>query len=154
MTFVPGGLGEYHDSIWAWAPKHSNLVDTINVSQKGSGRARYMKVTYAAQESNNTTNLTDSMEFMVEGIVNHELKLLNEEVDNFQRELLTEGIFSDIGKAVANTFKKVKDAVTNFFIRTFNKIVGRLKQLVQDGVDKFMSFVGIELSGGYVRSPW
>jgi hypothetical protein len=160
MTFVPSGLGEYHPSVWNWAKKHGHLMQTINVSQKGSGRARYMKMTIAAQgsvgdlTSSYKNNMTDSMKFMVEGIVDRELIVLNETVDEIEKQLLNEGWLGDIGKSIVRTAEKVKDAVANFFIRLFNKIVERLKQLVDMGVDKFMSFMGIELSGGYVKSPW
>jgi hypothetical protein len=93
------------------------------------------------------------MAIMANKIYDHELPTLMEELDNIDKEMLTEGILGNIGKAVQNGVMKVVNAVLGFAMRVIDKAIGRLKNLLESGLDLFLDMVGIDVQGGYVSTP-
>jgi hypothetical protein len=48
---------------------------------------------------------------------------------------------------------KVVNAVLGFAMRVIDKAIGRLKNLLESGLDLFLDMVGIDVQGGYVSTP-
>jgi hypothetical protein len=138
LTFTGGvGGGELHDDIMVWSKGQSGIVDNLNISYKGSGRNRYI-----------------ALKLMTDSVYNHELPTLMEAFDNIEREYLTEGWLGNIAKKVVDTAKKVAGAIVDFMKRVYEKVAQRLKGLLKMTANAFMDMMGLNISGGYVRSPF
>lgn len=138
LTFTGGvGGGVLHKDIMVWSKGKAGIVDNLNISYKGSGRNRYI-----------------ALKLMTDSVYNHELPTLMEAFDNIEREYLTEGWLGNIAKKVADTAKKVASAVVDFMKRVYEKVAQRLMGLLKMTANAFMDMMGLEISGGYVRSPF
>ena len=93
------------------------------------------------------------MAIMANKIYDHELPTLMEELDNLDKELLTEGILGNIGKAVKDAVVKMGNAIMNFVFRVIQKVMARLQALLAQGVNNFMNILGVTVQGGYVATP-
>jgi hypothetical protein len=136
LVFDDNGIKVYHKDIWKWSKENTHLANKLSIAYKGSGRSKYIK-----------------MAIMANKIYDHELPTLMEELDNIDKEMLTEGILGNIGKAVQNGVMKVVNAVLGFAMRVIDKAIGRLKNLLESGLDLFLDMVGIDVQGGYVSTP-
>ena len=138
LTFTGDvGGGVLHKDIMVWSKGKAGIVDNLNISYKGSGRNRYI-----------------ALKLMTDSVYNHELPTLMEAFDNIEREYLTEGWLGNIAKKVADTAKKVASAVVDFMKRVYEKVAQRLMGLLKMTANAFMDMMGLEISGGYVRSPF
>jgi hypothetical protein len=136
LVFDDSGIKVYHKDIWKWSKENTQLANKLSIAYKGSGRSKYIK-----------------MAIMASKIYDHELPTLMEELDQIDKELLTEGILGNIGKAVSDGVKKAVNALVNFAMRIIDKAIGRLKGLLEQGLDVFLDMVGISVQGGFVNTP-
>ena len=125
LVFYEDGIKKEHD-IFTWAMDNAQLVNKIDISYKGSGRAKYIKF-----------GLSDSVEY--------ELPTLYEEIDAIENEYLTEGMFGNIKKKMGNVVKKIQNAVKKFYERVIKRFVKKLRMVTEQGITKFMDFVGLEI---------
>jgi len=136
LVFDDGGVKVYHKDIWKWSKNNTHLANKISIAYKGSGRSKYIKLAIMASKA-----------------YDEELPTLIEELDNINKQMLTEDILGNIGKAVVSGLKKAKDAVMNFMFRVFNKAIGLLEDALSIGLSHFLSFAGLAVQGGYVSTP-
>ena len=136
LVFDDNGIKVYHRDIWKWSKQNTHLANKLSVAYKGSGRSKYIK-----------------MAIMANKVYDHELPTLMEELDSLDKELLTEGILGNIGKAVKDAVVKMGQAIMNFVYRVIEKIMARLQALLAQGVNNFMNILGVTIQGGYVVTP-
>ena len=137
LVFNNSGIKDYYTDIFKWSKANTHLANNISIAYKGSGRSRYIK-----------------MAIMAGKVYDEQLPSLMEELDQYEKEYLTEGILGNIGKAVVNAVSNFAKAMVNFAMRLVEGVITRMKNLLTSGLDVFMNTLGIEASGGYVNTSW
>jgi hypothetical protein len=138
MAFDDGAkTGKLYKNMVDWSSKHTSSVGTLSISYKGGGvEGKFLKVGMGI------VNIVDS-------VINHEATILMEELDAINKEMLNEGLL-DMLRNTKNWAKrlasKVQDAWNKFVNFVYEKIILRIKSLINEGLNKFFDAFGIETS--------
>ena len=129
-----GKTGKLYKNMVDWSGKHTASVGTISITYKGGGvEHKYLKVGMG----------------IIESVINHAETQLMEELDAINKEMLNEGVLDmlrntkDWAKKMVN---KVQNAWNKFVNFIYEKIILRIKSLINEGLNKFFDAFGIEAS--------
>ena len=111
-----------------YASDNYNLCDNINVNFKASGKSSYLAL-------------------RIDSAVEHELPMLQEELNSLKAELLTEGFIKDMSKKFMNFVDKAKKAIFKFIEKIIKYIIGNIKTVAQKGITAFNDAMGFEMKG-------
>ena len=132
-----GKTGKLYKNMVDWSGKHTASVGTISISYKGGGvEHKYLKVGMGIVGD------------IVDSVVNHEGTKLMEELDAINKEMLNEGVLDmlrttkDWAKRMVN---KVQNAWKKFVNFVYEKIILRIKSLINEGLNKFFDAFGIDV---------
>ena len=70
-----------------------------------------------------------------------------EQIDTLLTEINIKGMIKSITKIAKNLLKKISDAIANLWNNVIKKVIGKLKQIMSQGIEKFLDFIGIEIDG-------
>jgi len=106
---------------------NSNLVDKVDVSYKGSGRSKYIKLGLRAHFES-------------------ELPMLQEEITRLQASyMLNEGVFSWVKDKAKTFMTKIKDVIRIFYEKVIKKFILGIKNIAQKGINNFLDALNIEI---------
>jgi len=130
LVFYEGGI-KTKENTFTWSMANASLADNIDVSFKGSGRAKYIKLGIAASYEPIGTPL-------MEETVN---QIFEEEYNNI---LLKEGYFSDM---VADVKGKIQFAARTLWENIIKRIILKMKDWAAKGLTYLLDVMGIEMEG-------
>ena len=112
-----------------YAQNNGDKVKNLDISYKSSSRSSYIK-------------------FGISSSYEHELPMLQEELDRLGAHyMLNEGIFRDLYTSARDKLKmlasKIKEALKNFWENVIMRFINELKDLLNEGIDKFTEALGI-----------
>ena len=132
LVFTDGGVKSEYDVI-KYAFANPQLVNKVDVSYKGSGRSKYIKLGISASYE-------------------HELPMLREELREIERQyVLNEGIFRDVVNKVKNFYNKVKDIVKRFYEKVIKTFITKLFEIAQQGITNLLDVLGLDISNANVK---
>ena len=126
LVFDSNGIAKEHDMM-KWSMANSNLVDKVDVSYKGSGRSKYIKLGLRAHFES-------------------ELPMLQEEITRLQASyMLNEGVFSWVKDKAKTFMTKIKDVIRIFYEKVIKKFILGIKNIAQKGINNFLDALNIEI---------
>ena len=126
LVFDNSGINREYDMM-EWSMANANLVDNVDISYKGSGRSKYIKLGLRAHFES-------------------ELPMLQEELTRLQANyLLNEGVFSWIKDKAGAFMKKVKDIIKNFYENVIKKFILGIKKIAEKGVSHLLEALDLEI---------
>ena len=63
------------------------------------------------------------------------------------REILEEGILSDLKTSAKKVMDKIKNFVTKLYNNIFKKVIDNLKKYIDKGIEYFLDALGIQIEG-------
>tara|TARA_Y100000034_G_scaffold114641_1_gene150974 strand:- start:340 stop:1332 length:993 start_codon:yes stop_codon:yes gene_type:complete len=130
LVFYEGGI-KTKENTFTWSMANASLADNLDVSFKGSGRSKYIKLGIAASYEPIGTPL-------MEETVN---QIFEEEYTNI---LLKEGYFSDM---VADVKGKIQFAAKTLWENIIKRVIQKLKDWAAKGLTYLLDVMGIEMEG-------
>ena len=127
LVFNKNGISSEY-SMMKYASDNYNLCDNINVNFKASGKSSYLAL-------------------RISSAVEHELPMLQEELNSLKAELLTEGFIKDMSKKFMNFVDKAKQSIFKFIEKIIKYIIGNIKTVAQKGITAFNEAMGFEMKG-------
>ena len=126
LVFNNNGI-DHEKDMMDWSMANSNLVDHVDISYKGSGRSKYIKLGLRAHFES-------------------ELPLLQEELTRLQSSyMLNEGVFSWVKDKVGDFMKKVKDIIKSFYENVIKKFVLGIKKIAEKGISHLLEALDLEI---------
>jgi hypothetical protein len=126
LVFDDNGIAKEHDMM-KWATANANLVDNVDISYKGSGRSKYIKLGLRAHFES-------------------ELPLLQEELSKLQSAyMLNEGVFRWIKDKASAFMNKVKDIIKIFYENVIKKFILGIKKIAEKGISHLLESLDIEI---------
>ena len=139
------------ENIFDWSMANSSLASKLDVSYKGSGRSKYIKLGIAAgkEYSTNVPVLTESQVF--DDIIDIEYVQMKYEMNEL---FLNEGVldwakekFSSASAAAKTLYSNLKDIVKNFYERVIVKFFEKILEWASKGITYALDILGIEIDG-------
>ena len=107
----------------------SQLASNVSVSDKGSGRSKYIKLGIASNYES-------------------ELPMLQEEIYHLQRQyMLTEGFFKNIKNKFMGFVNKLQDIIKRFYENVIMKFISGIINIAKNGVTALLDALGLEITG-------
>ena len=125
-----GGI-KTKENTFTWSMANASLADNLDVSFKGSGRSKYIKLGIAASYEPMGSTL-------MEETVN---QIFEEEYD---KVMLNEGRFSDM---VSDIKGKVATAARMLWENIIKRIIQKMKEWAEKGLTYLLDVMGIEMDG-------
>ena len=150
LVFDKNGIKK-KENIFDWSMANSSLASKLDVSYKGSGRSKYIKLGIAAgkEYSTNVPVLTESQVF--DDIIDIEYVQMKYEMNEL---FLNEGVldwakekFSSASAAAKTLYSNLKDIVKNFYERVIVKFFEKILEWVSKGITYALDILGIEIDG-------
>tara|TARA_Y100000310_G_scaffold321_1_gene403 strand:+ start:165 stop:1622 length:1458 start_codon:yes stop_codon:yes gene_type:complete len=133
LVFNDNGI-DHEEDMMKWSMANSNLVNKIDISYKGSGRSKYIKLGLAAHYE-------------------MELPLLQEELIKLETSyMLSEGIFSWVKDKAKTFMNKVKDIIKMFYEKIIKKFIMGIRRIAEKGVSVLLETLNIEIEPTVVMS--
>ena len=114
--------------LFDYAMSNPQLCDDIGVTFKANGRDSYLA-------------------FRIQSHVEHDMPMLQEELNNIESELLQEGFFGDVAKKLKSFVEKAKKAIWKFISNIISKVIGNIRVLANKGIIAFNEAMGIDMNG-------
>jgi len=139
------------ENIFDWSMANSSLASKLDVSYKGSGRSKYIKLGIAAgkEYSTNVPVLTESQVF--DDIIDIEYVQMKYEMNEL---FLNEGVldwakekFSSASAAAKTLYSNLQDIVKNFYERVVVKFFEKILEWVSKGITYALDILGLEIDG-------
>ena len=150
LVFDKNGIKK-KENIFKWSMANSSLASNLDISYKGSGRSKYIKLGIAAGKEYNTdvSVLTETQVF--DDIVDIEYVQMQYEMNEL---FLNEGIlnwakakFSSASAAAKTLYSNLKDIVKKFYERVIVKFFEKILEWLSKGITYTLDILGIEISG-------
>jgi hypothetical protein len=150
LVFDKNGIKK-KENIFDWSMANSSLASKLDVSYKGSGRSKYIKLGIAAgkEYSTNVPVLTESQVF--DDIIDIEYVQMKYEMNEL---FLNEGVldwakekFSSTSAAAKTLYSNLKDIVKNFYERVIVKFFEKILEWASKGITYALDILGIEIDG-------
>ena len=130
LVFYEGGI-KTKENTFNWSMSNASLADNLDVSFKGSGRSKYIKLGIAASyEPMGSTLMEETVDRIFE--------------EEYQKVILTEGRFSDM---VSDIKGKVASAARMLWENIIKRIIQKMKEWAEKGLTYLLDVMGIEIEG-------
>lgn len=134
LVFTDNGIAKEY-KMFDYAMSNPQLVNNIDVNFKASGKSSYLA-------------------FRIQSHVEHEMPMLQEELNNIENELLQEGFLGDVAKRLKSFVEKAKKAIAKFISNIIKKVINNIKVLANKGIVAFNEAMGIDMNGNVsLKSP-
>jgi hypothetical protein len=127
LVFNDSGIAKEY-RLFDYAMSNPQLCDDIGVTFKANGRDSYLA-------------------FRIQSHVEHDMPMLQEELNNIESELLQEGFFGDVAKKLKSFVEKAKKAIWKFISNIISKVIGNIRVLANKGIIAFNEAMGIDMNG-------
>ena len=143
LEFDLGGSTDFHTDMKKYAKSHASKVKT-NVGFKSSGRSKFTAFRL----------LNENNELVQEYDLNKDVdRIITEELNNLD-VMLEEGIIDwarsgvkKLQKAGQKLFQVIKSHIKNFFKNTIERILNKLREYANKGIQFLLDVLGIDLDG-------
>lgn len=147
LEFDLSGGTTFHTDMIKYAKSHASAVKT-NVGFKSTGRSKFTAFRL----------MNESNELVQDYDLNKDIdNIMNEELDNLYKDmddLLEEGLIDwaktgvkKLQKAGKQLFEKIKSYITNFFKNTIKRVLNKLKEYANKGIQFLLDVLGIQING-------
>ena len=127
LVFNDSGIASEY-GMMKYANANASLADKVSVSFKASGKSSYLAL-------------------RISSAVEHELPMLQEELNNIQAEFLAEGFIKDMGKKFGKLVDKAKNAIFKFIQKIIKFVIENIKTVAKKGITTFNEIMGYEMKG-------
>lgn len=123
------------ETVYAWSTANSNLVKNISINFKGGGDSKWNILSLSAQEQHE--------EYLVEGFFDYVRTKTGEVVNSIRK------VYDDVVGFFSELYEKFRGIVQSFYENYVQKTLNYVVDLLDRGVDAFLSFLGYEIEGSF-----
>lgn len=139
LIFDANGVKKVHD-LYKWSQNNGNLCNNVDVSFKGSGRRKFIKVGLAAE----------SIDANIETIITEEYVKLEKQLRIINEGKIWDTIKSGFDSAstwVKSSYEKIESLVLKFYENVIKKVIDYLWDAFQRGLNQALESLGFIMDG-------
>jgi hypothetical protein len=149
LVFNNSGVKTKED-IYKWSTSHTNLLDKISISYKGSGTSKYIKLGLRSSvEYNNVSVLSEEVSTTLDNIIDLELIKYEAAMYNLDEGFLDtiKGTFRSAVDATKAIAKKAQELLQRFYEAVIEKFFEKIMEWAKKGLAFMMDILGYEIDG-------
>lgn len=123
------------ETVYGWSTKNSNLVKNISINFKGGGDSKWNILSLSAQEQYE--------QYIAEGFLDYVKKKTGEAMNSIRK------VYDDVVGFFSELYEKFKGVVQSFYENYIQKTLNYVVDLLDRGIDAFLSFLGYEIEGSF-----
>ena len=149
LVFTDSGIKTKED-IYKWSTSHTNLLDKISISYKGSGTSKYIKLGLASSvEYDNVSMLSEQVSITLDNIIDLELIKYEAAMYHLDEGFLDtiKGTFRSAVDATKAIAKKAQELLQKFYEAVIEKFIEKILEWANRGLEFMMDILGYEQVG-------
>mgnify|MGYP006147583587 CR=1 FL=1 len=138
------------ESIPDYAKSHTDLVDTLSISYKGSGTARYIKMGISSGvEYTNPSMMTEEVSNTLEDIINTELINYHGAMYQLDEGFLdsVKGLYKSAKEKAQAFVDKAQELLKMLYEKIIEKFINKIIEWAEKGLTYLMEILGFEVGG-------